>query len=47
MEITHAHKNSADYQVLKMQWKSMLPEQLERCTRFTNRCSQIGLFPFF
>lgn len=39
----HARACRSDYHVLKMQWKSMLPEQLKRCTKFANRVSQIGL----
>ena len=35
--------DSADYHVLKMQWKTMLPDQLKRCTKFVNTRAQIGL----
>jgi len=31
----------ADYQTLKHQWKTMLPEQLKRCTKFCERQIQI------
>ena len=37
---------SADYQALKHQWKTMLPEQLKRCTKFRERVVQISLLPF-